>query len=389
VRSRGRGKVSGDRRRIIVSSRSLLIIAVAVCALFVLTSELTGRIAAEETGAEELGGAMPPSMEAPPTEGVSPAPTPSPETTEEAAPTEEAPLKEGVTLTLWQMMQAGGAVMIAIIVLSVVALSLVIEGFFSISINRLIPGSFVSELERHVGKGDVEAVARHCDDNAGPLSNLVRTAVSAGESAEKRLEAVAAAGEVEGEALFHRANYLSIFATIAPMLGLMGTVFGMIRAFNTVAFQAGLGKPQLLAKGISQALITTAAGLIVGIPTMFLYFYFRSRGNRILLAMESGARALVEWHPEQPSTKPRRNLFPMRLRVAMEEALGEAIIGVFFLGFILGPLAMRKGLRARKEAASSPQATPMWKGAVAVVVGAFDLVLYLGAFGFFLLRWAA
>ncbi len=373
-----------------MNCKSLLIVAVAVCAVFLVVSELTRQIAAEEAGAEELGGAVPPSMEGPPTEGVSPAPTPPSETTEKAAPTEEAPPKEeGMRLTLWQMMQAGGAVMIAIIVLSVVALSLAIEGFFSISINRMIPGSFVSELERHVGKGDVEGVVRHCDENTGPLSNIVRTAVSAGESAEKRLEAVAAAGEVEGEALFHRANYLSIFATIAPMLGLMGTVFGMIRAFNTVAFQAGLGRPQLLAKGISQALITTAAGLIVGIPTMFLYFYFRSRGNRILLAMESGARALVGWRPGQSSTRPQGNLFPMRLRVAMEEALGEAIIGVFFLGFILGPLAMRKGLRARKEAASSPQATPMWKGAIAALVGAFDLVLYLAVFGFFLLRWAA
>lgn len=371
-----------------MSCKSLLIIAVAVCAVFVAVSELTRQIAAEEAGAEELGGAMPPSMEGPPTEGVSPAPSPASETTEEAAPAEEvAPKEEGMRLTLWQMMQAGGAVMIAIIVLSVVALSLVIEGFFSISINRMIPGSFVSELERHVGRGDVEGVVRHCDENTGPLSNIVRTAVSAGESAEKRLEAVAAAGEVEGEALFHRANYLSIFATIAPMLGLMGTVFGMIRAFNTVAFQAGLGKPQLLAKGISQALITTAAGLIVGIPTMFLYFYFRSRGNRILLAMESGARELAEWHPKQSSTKkPRGNLFPMRLRVAMEEALGEAIIGVFFLGFILGPLAMRKGLRARKEAASSPQATPMWKGTIAAVMGAFDLLLHLGVLGFFVLK---
>ena len=373
-----------------MSWKSLLIVAVGVSAVSVVMCGLTGRIAAQEAAPDELGGEAPPSMGAPETEGLSPAPTPSPEPPVEAVPTEKAPAKEeGMRLTLWQMMEAGGVVMVAIIVLSVVALSLVIEGFFSISVNRMIPGWFVTELEQHVAKGDMEAVVRHCDENTGPLCSIVRTAVSPGGKTEKRLEAVTAAGELEAEALFHRANYLSIFATIAPMLGLMGTVFGMIKAFNTVAFQAGLGKPQLLAKGISQALITTAAGLIVGIPTMFLYFYFKSRGNRILLAMESGTRPLAEWHPEQTSTKPPGSLFPMRLRVAMEEALGEATIGLFFLGFILGPLAIRKGLRARKEAATSTLATPMWKGTIAAILGTFDFVLHLGLLGFLLFKLAA
>lgn len=343
-----------------------------------------------EAAAEELGGEAPPPPEGPDIEGVSPAPTPPPETPEEAAAAETPEgEEEGVQLTFWQMARAGGMVMMVIVVLSVMALSLIIESFFSININRLIPGGFVSELEQRVAKGDAEGVVRYCDENAGPLSNIVRTAVSPEEKAEKRLEAVVAAGELEGEALFHRANYLSIFGTIAPMLGLMGTVFGMIRAFNTVAFQAGLGKPQLLAKGISQALITTAAGLIVGIPTMFMYFYFKSRGNRILLAMESGTRALVEWHPEQPGTRPQETLYPMRLRVAMEEALGEAIIGLFFLGFILGPLAIRKGLRARREAGSAALAAPTWKGTIAAVLGAFDLVLHLGLLGFLVFKLVA
>jgi biopolymer transport protein ExbB len=370
-----------------VSWKSALVIAAGYAA-FVIVTGVTGWGCAQEATTEELGGEAPPALEGPDIEGVSPAPSPPAKPSEEAAPREEAPAKEeGVSLTLWQMMQAGGVVMIAIVVLSVVALSLVVEAFFSIGINRLIPGWLVSDLERRVEKGDLAAVHALCEEAPGPLSNMVGAATLPEEDAERRLEAVTVAGEVEGEALFHRANYLSIFATIAPMLGLMGTVFGMIRAFNTVAFQAGLGKPQLLAKGISQALITTAAGLIVGIPTMFLYFYFKSRGNRILLAMESGTRTLAKWQPEQPSTRPQSSLFPMRLRLAMEEAIGEAVIGLFFLGFILGPVAIRKGLRARREAASTPQPVPGWKGTVAAAIGAFDLVLHLGLFGFLLLKW--
>lgn len=347
-----------------------------------------GVLEAQEATTEELGGAAPPSLEGAPVEGVSPAPAPGPAIPGETRPLaqEPAPETEG-RLTLWEMMQAGGIVMLVIVLLSVVALSVMIESFFSISINRLLPQSFVSELDGHLERRDAPSVLRQCEENPGPLSNIVRAAVSVGESPEKRLEAVLAAGELEAETLFQRANYLSIFATIAPMLGLMGTVFGMIDAFNTVAFQAALGKPQLLAKGISEALITTAAGLVVGIPTMFLYFYFKSRGNRILLAMESGARGLAAWQPDKAVASPR-TLFPMRVRVAMEEALGEAIIGLFFLGFILGPLSIRKGIRARREAASTPHAPAQWKGTLAVLLGAFDLLLHAGFLVVVFLRFA-
>ena len=350
---------------------------------------LAGVLEAQEATTEELGGAAPPSLEGAPIEGVSPAPGPGPGIASQPQPSIEEPTADiAGRLTLWEMMQAGGLVMLAIVILSVVALSVMIESFFSISVNRLLPQGFVSELDGHLEKRDVPSILRQCEQNPGPLCNIVRAAVSAGESPEKRLEAVQAAGELDGEALFHRANYLSIFGTIAPMLGLMGTVFGMIDAFNTVAFQAALGKPQLLAKGISEALITTAAGLVVGIPTMFLYFYFKSRGNRILLAMESGARGLAEWQPDNAIVSPR-TLFPMRVRVAMEEALGEAIIGIFFLGFILGPLAIRKGMRARREAASTPHAPAQWKATVAVLLGAFDLLVHAGLLLFFFVRFAA
>jgi biopolymer transport protein ExbB len=372
-----------------LTGKCTLIAALAMGLLLSGAIERGGELAAQEATTEELGGAAPPSLEGPAVEGISPAPAPMPEVGgQTAAPQQEAAPEEGGRLTLWQMMRAGGLVMLAILILSVVALSLVIESFFSISVNRLLPRSFVSELDRHLEKRDVDSVVRHCEENTGPLSNIVRAAVAAGDSEEKRLEGVVAAGELEGEALFHRANYLSVFATIAPMLGLMGTVFGMIEAFNTVAFQAALGKPQLLAKGISEALITTAAGLVVGIPTMFLYFYFRSRGNRILLAMESGARALVEWQPGRPATATGSTLFPMRIRVAMEEALGEAIIGLFFLGFILGPLAIRKGLQARREAASTPHPAPVWKGTIAAIIGAFDLLLNLVLLALLFFRFA-
>lgn len=345
-------------------------------------------VEAQEATTEELGGAAPPSLEGAPIEGVSPAPAPGPGIPGETRPLpqEPAPEAEG-RLTLWEMMQAGGMVMLAIVILSVVALSVMIESFFSISVNRLLPQGYVSELDEHLERRDVPSILRQCEENPGPLSNIVRAALSVGDSPENRLEAVLAAGELESETLFQRANYLSIFATIAPMLGLMGTVFGMIEAFNTVAFQAALGKPQLLAKGISEALITTAAGLVVGIPTMFLYFYFKLRGNRILLATESGARSLAEWQPEK-TVPSRMTLFPMRVRVAMEEALGEAIIGIFFLGFILGPLSIRKGIRARREAASTPHAPAQWKGMVAVLLGAVDLLIHAGLLVFLFLRFA-
>ena len=88
-------------------------------------------------------------------------------------------------------------------------------------------------------------------------------------------------------------NYLSVIAVIAPMVGLLGTVSGMIKAFGNMA-SAGMGKPEVLADNISEALITTASGLIVGIPVMIIYFFFKNRYTGLISALNRMSGDLLQ-----------------------------------------------------------------------------------------------
>jgi len=105
--------------------------------------------------------------------------------------------------------------------------------------------------------------------------------------------AIEGAGQHEASLLTSNLRVLGAVANITPMLGLLGTVFGMIKAFNVIS-QSGTGNPGLVASGISEALITTAAGLVVGIPALALYHYFRGRIERFVFEMEEVSVQLVE-----------------------------------------------------------------------------------------------
>ena len=123
-------------------------------------------------------------------------------------------------------------------------------------------------------------------NNPGPLTNTVSHVIDEtlkgenlnADSVEKAFEA-ASTKELTGP--FVIVSYLSIIAAIAPMLGLLGTVSGMVKAFNAIAAQ-GMGKPDLLADNISEALITTATGMTIGIPAMFFFFFFKNKYGKIV-----------------------------------------------------------------------------------------------------------
>ena len=101
------------------------------------------------------------------------------------------------------------------------------------------------------------------------------------------------AGQHESTVLSRNLRGLGVIANLAPMLGLFGTVVGMIRAFDVIS-RAGTGNPNLVAEGISEALLTTAAGLLIGIPALAAYHFFRSRSGRLLFEMESISLALLQ-----------------------------------------------------------------------------------------------
>jgi biopolymer transport protein ExbB len=191
------------------------------------------------------------------------------------------------------MILNGGPFMIPIALCSVVALAYVVERVIGLAERRLGPRRFESDLVSALDSGGAEGALRVCESGDTPLARILgaglrRTALPTLE----REKAVEDAGQREFKRLSAGLRPLVVVGMIAPLLGLLGTVWGMIGAFSSIALQDGLGRPELLAAGISQALITTAAGLCVAIPTQAAYYWLRSRIDRFARRTEDAYEAL-------------------------------------------------------------------------------------------------
>lgn len=202
---------------------------------------------------------------------------------------------EGTSVSLWQVIKWGGAIEMIIILCSLAAMTLIIEHFVNVRFGKAMPSDLVQTVTAMMQNREYSEVLGLCQAQPCFFSNVVASGL-------KKLrhdfsavqEAVADTIERQGIALHAKIGYLSFIASICPMLGLLGTVWGMIGAFNKIAYDQGLGRPKLLAEGVSQALITTATGLVVAIPVMALFFFFRERVNRIILEVETVTTDLFE-----------------------------------------------------------------------------------------------
>jgi len=205
-------------------------------------------------------------------------------------------------MTMFDIIKAGGIVELIIVLLSIVATALIIEHFWNIRASKLIPQDVVNNVQRLMKERAYNEVLQLCKQrkcfftevlSAGLLK--LRYDFSAVQ------EAVMDAIDRGSTMLNGKIGYLAFVGTIAPMLGLLGTVTGMIRSFSNIARASALNKPELLAKGVSEALITTASGLIVAIPVMFFWFILRARVNKIVLEVETTVNELIE--PFRPGRK--------------------------------------------------------------------------------------
>jgi biopolymer transport protein ExbB len=164
---------------------------------------------------------------------------------------------------------------------------LMIDSFVTIQQKKIVPESLVQKVREAMEQGDVMKALKQCESEPGPLANILSAGFSnVEEGYEVVQEAIGVSAELESEKLMQRVNYLNVVGNLAPMLGLLGTVQGMIYAFATLATGAGAAKQSALALNISQALYTTAAGLLVAIPAVAFFFYFRNRAMTITLGME-------------------------------------------------------------------------------------------------------
>lgn len=211
------------------------------------------------------------------------------------------PAAAGDALTVqsvWDFVVKGGLLMIPIGACSVVALTVVVERLVSLRRRAVMPDAFVSGLRELLGGGgDREKALARCREDGSPVAAVLAAGIrKLGEPPERVEKAVQEAGEREAVRLSRFGRVLAVIASVAPLLGLLGTIFGMIKAFQTVALSGdALGKTELLAGGIYEAMITTAAGLIVAIPTLVCHHWIAARVDRRILEID---RLVVEFLEE-------------------------------------------------------------------------------------------
>jgi len=193
-----------------------------------------------------------------------------------------------------ELFHKGGPLMYPILLCSVLALAIFLERLWTYYRLRRGNEGVVREVEDLVRKGRIDEALIVCQRVGNPLARILAAALrSVGRSRDHIKTVVEEVGSREAAPLERYLGLLGTIATISPLLGLLGTVLGMIEAFTIISAQ-GVGTPATLGGGISKALITTAAGLTVAIPTILLHKYLTSRMDRIILEMEEYSLHVVD-----------------------------------------------------------------------------------------------
>lgn len=200
-------------------------------------------------------------------------------------------------LQIKTQLAAGGWLMFPLGLCSLIVVTLVAERLISMRRGRVIPRPFVRRFREKVEEGhlDLDEAIEVCDEFDCPVADVFLVAVK--RSGRPMVEIEAAVFDALERTANELRRYLRMFhaiSNVAPLIGLLGTVLGMIDAFDTMASQAGVGRPELLASGISQALVTTAGGLCVAIPAYLAYMYFSSRADRYLAEVEQLSLAVID-----------------------------------------------------------------------------------------------
>ena len=192
------------------------------------------------------------------------------------------------TWGMWETIKAGSWIGAIIIMLSVAVVALVIEHFMTITDEKLIPPDFVAALQAHIEERRYQDAIDLCEVSDNYISRVMQVGLSEIRYGyDAMVESMSGIGEEESIKLNQKIGYLSFIGMIAPMLGLLGTVTGMVISFNKIATAEHGVQASELAYGISQALVTTVEGLVTAIPAMFFFTLFQDRVTNI--GLEAGA----------------------------------------------------------------------------------------------------
>jgi biopolymer transport protein ExbB len=188
----------------------------------------------------------------------------------------------------------GGIFMYPILVCSITALAIFIERMWNLRRSQVIPSDFVEEVDDLIRKGKIPDAVMRCQNNRSSMSRIISVALkNIGKRREIIKEYLEEVGRQETAALERFVEGLGTIAGVSTLLGLLGTISGMIKIFSVISTQAAVN-PSSLAGGISEALITTFAGLTVAIPTIVMHRYLQSKADVLILEMEEHSIRLVD-----------------------------------------------------------------------------------------------
>lgn len=205
-------------------------------------------------------------------------------------------------MSLWQIFLAGGPVMWPILFCSIFAFAIILAKFWQLHSMDIDTRAFLNRILEKMKRHETKEALKICDEAKSPISNILKAGILKYDRARPQMiEAIEDASLYEIPKIEKNLTALATIAHISPLLGLLGTVTGMVRCFQTIQAKATTFHPVSpgdLAGGIWEALLTTVAGLIVAIPTFVAYNYLVSRINHFILEMEKASTELVNFLTE-------------------------------------------------------------------------------------------
>ncbi len=211
---------------------------------------------------------------------------------------EAAELVPERTVSLLDYYKDGGWMMHVLLLCSVGTIAVAVYCFTQINKKKMAPPTLAENMTKYMEKRDVTHAYELCQSNPSSYSEILSSALLKVNfdrdraNKESMMEAAGEALDQEETRYMLWVNYLNVFATLAPMIGLLGTVVGMIESFQQL--EQANSEPSQLAGGIRKAMVTTAGGLLVGIPSMFFYFFFRDRLTAIISHIQKQTSFLID-----------------------------------------------------------------------------------------------
>lgn len=199
------------------------------------------------------------------------------------------------SISMWSLVMAGGPLMIPLAICSVIAIYIFVERLLTVNRANVSSDAFMGRVKELVLRGDINGAKVLCAQHDTPVARMIEKGVSRIGSPLKTIEAsIENVGKIE---VFRLEKNLSVLATIAgaaPMIGFLGTVIGMVGAFIAIAQEEGSVSPKLLADGIYTAMVTTVAGLVVGIIAYLGYNYLVTRVSKVIHKMEYSSIEFID-----------------------------------------------------------------------------------------------